>query len=302
MSDIDREGVIDIGYELIDFGGGSRLERFGGYIIERPSAAALEYVREEGLWGRVDNVFELGKTDEQRGKWTQFVEPWVIDLGEVVLELRCTPFGHVGLFAEHLMNWAELHWTIFKALKRRKFMRVLNLFAYTGGASLVAAKAGTGKRGVGRRHVEVAHVDSAWNVVNWARRNFQLNKLGGTRFIVEDARKFVNREIKRGNIYDVIILDPPTYGHGVQGQVWKIERDLQELLNNAMKLLSHRPLLVILTAHTEGFEGEVLSNMLQEAGLPLSLRLKYFPMEIYSKSGKILQSGHCAIATSRAEI
>ncbi|MDR1483404.1 MAG: hypothetical protein LBT09_01125 [Planctomycetaceae bacterium] len=301
-------------YELIDFGFGYCLERFGGYLIERPSLSAVGVCRfDDKLWCGIDSSFVPDWSGGQRGKWTTKIDSWQIELGQILLELRCTPFGHVGFFAEHVTNWLELSGTIAEVLGKRELIRVLNLFAYTGGASITAAKSAmltrekisvsdsfdslSGLADGTVNRVEVVHVDSAGNVVSWARRNAELNGVFGVRFIVEDVRKFVVRELRRGNFYDVVILDPPTYGHGVRGESWKFSVDLQELLCGIVGLLSERPVMIILTAHTEGCDPDVLGEMLQHAGLPKSLKIKKFQMQIKTKNGKSLTSGYGIIAS-----
>ncbi|MDR1290224.1 MAG: class I SAM-dependent methyltransferase [Planctomycetaceae bacterium] len=299
----------DSGYELIDFGGGYRLERFGDYILERPSLAAADFCKENKLWDKIDSSFLPESSSEgQRGKWTVTIDSWRMELEQVrvMLELRCTPFGHVGFFAEHVTNWQELSQTIAEELKQRDTVRVLNLFAYTGGASIVAAKSlpttitttTTKNPEIEiRKRLEVVHVDSANNIVGWAKRNAELNNVSGVRFIAEDARKFVARELRRGNFYDVVILDPPTYGHGVRGETWRIAIDLPKLLSDIIGLLSERPIMIILTTHTEAFDPDILSKMLLNAGIPKSLKIKKSQMQIKTKTEKPLPSGYAAIAS-----
>jgi 23S rRNA (cytosine1962-C5)-methyltransferase len=293
----------DSGYELIDFGGGYRLERFGDYVLERPSLAAADFCKDNKLWCKADSSFLPESSDNQRGKWTVAIDSWRVKLErvQVMLELRCTPFGHVGFFAEHVTNWQELSQTITEELKQRDTVRVLNLFAYTGGASIVAAKSltttTTNPEIEIRKRLEVVHVDSANNIVGWAKRNAELNNVSGIRFIVDDVRKFVARELRRGNFYDVVILDPPTYGHGVQGEAWKIASDLQKLLSDVVGLLSERPIMIILTTHTETFDPDTLSKMLLQAKIPNSLKIKKSQMQIKTKTQKSLPSGYAAIAS-----
>ncbi|MDR2642559.1 MAG: hypothetical protein LBC74_07175 [Planctomycetaceae bacterium] len=309
--------IIDSGrfdYELLDFGEGYRLERFGQYIIERPSLASNGICKfDNKLWNRIDSSFIPDPSNRQYGKWTFEIGSWQIELGQIILELRCTPFGHVGFFAEHVSNWSELTTTIAETLNNRDVVRVLNLFAYTGGATIAAAKAAmlTSTKNIttkttpiiaqfmkeSQKRVTVTHVDSAGNVINWAKHNVGLSGVFGVRFIVEDARKFVARELRRGNSYDVVILDPPTYGHGNRGESWKFAIDLPLLLSDIIGLLSEQPALIILTAHTKEFDPDALSKMLLQAGLPRFLRIKKFQMQIKTKKGKSLPSGYGVIAS-----
>jgi 23S rRNA (cytosine1962-C5)-methyltransferase len=334
-----------IDYELLDFGGGSRLERFGQYIIERPSLAADEVCRADNkLWNNIDSLFIPESSDTQRGKWTVEIDSWQIQVGQVTLELQCTPFGHVGFFAEQITNWLKLSAAISESLKQRDIVKVLNLFAYTGGASIAASKVETidninnshyefrqrksvkaclpldkqttptenssvnnlklsadnyqnSYQNNNQKKVEVTHVDSASNVVKWAKRNAELSNAKGIRFIVDDVRKFVLRELRRGNCYDAIILDPPTYGHGTRGESWKLAADLPKLLSDVTALLSKKPILILLTAHAEGFNHEDLQKMLKQANVPRSLNVKNFQMQIKAKTGKSLHSGYGVIAS-----
>lgn len=280
-------------YELLDFGEGVRVERFGKYIIERPSLAAYDFHRSNNkIWNKVDSSFIPENSNGQRGKWTVKIEPWQVELGQVTLELRCTPFGHVGFFAEQITNWLELYSTISDSLERRNSIRVLNLFAYTGGASIASAKVTNGLK-----KVEVVHVDSAGNVVEWAKRNVALSGVTGVRFIVDDVRKFVIRELRRKKFYDVIILDPPTYGHGTRGETWKFDIDLPVLISNIVGLLSEQPILILITAHTENFDPDMLQDMLLNTGIPYSLKIKKFQMQIKAQTGKLLPSGYGVCAS-----
>ncbi|MDR2172470.1 MAG: hypothetical protein LBP59_20195 [Planctomycetaceae bacterium] len=326
------------GYELLDFGDGYCLERFGRYVLCRPSLSACGFCRSDVLlWERVDSLFVPEPVKGRRGVWTVSLDTWQIDLGQVMLELRCTPFGHVGFFAEQYLNWLELSGVISAELFRRDVIKVLNLFAYTGGASIAAAKTPlnttssstplstlsklsttstlstsssatkittatpqlstssinpTIEFGNSGKRVEVTHVDSAGNIVEWAKRNVALSGVSGVRFIVEDVRKFVMRELRRGNFYDVIIIDPPTYGHGVKGESWRFAVDLPVLLADIAGLLSEQPALIMLTAHTEGFDPDFLQNILLKARIPKSLKLKKFQMQIKTKTGKSLPAGY----------
>ncbi len=247
-------------YQLLDFGGGRRLERLGSMVLDRPCPAA-ESIRPTapGLWSSADARFERIETEQ--GRWILRGDPprqWPIAHGRMTLELKRTDFGHVGLFPEQAENW---DW-IAEQIRRGPSavaggMKVLNLFAYTGGSTLAAAAAGA----------RVTHVDAARNIVAWARHNAELSALGDAplRWIAEDAMKFVEREIRRGNRYDAVILDPPTYGHGTHGEAWRLAEDLPRLLASCAELTTGQPRFVLLTCHTPGFSPLRLQELLAAA-------------------------------------
>ena len=228
-------------YELLDFGGGRKLERFSHHRLDRPSPSAEGTVAaDQGLWTTATARFQ-GRGE--KGRWAGDLEaPWQLDCETFRLELRPTPFGHVGVFPEQIENW---RWIDRQGRRSKSGLRLLNLFAYTGGSTLAAAAAGA----------EVVHVDSARNVVSWARRNAELSGLGDApiRWIVEDVKRFVQRELKRGNEYDAIVLDPPSYGHGPKGETRKVDRDLLPTLEACAGLFSKRRAFLLLTCHSAGF-------------------------------------------------
>jgi 23S rRNA (cytosine1962-C5)-methyltransferase len=221
-------------YELVDFGMGRKLERFGPYLLDRPALAAGDYVqRLPDLWQQADSRYARtsGETGEWRGK-SDLPASWTIRHEPFALEIKPTPFGHLGVFPEQAENWDWIGERVraFVAASPERRPKVLNLFAYTGGSTLAAAAAGA----------EVVHVDAAANTVAWARRNAELSGLSAApiRWIVEDARKFVDRERRRGNRYDMIIADPPAYGHGPKGESWQILRDWTTLFAAMSSLLA----------------------------------------------------------------
>ncbi len=243
-------------YELLDFGEGRRLERFGPWRLDRPCPAAEGMPRADpAAWLDADARFE--RTGPARGVWIdrrEVPERWTIAHGPLVLELKRTEFGHLGVFPEHAEHW---DWIAAAAAGAARPLRVLNLFAYTGGSTLAAAAAGA----------EVTHVDSAKNVVAWARRNADLSGLSGApvRWIVEDAMKFVRREIRRGARYDAVILDPPSYGHGPHGQVWRLSKHLPWLLARCGELTAGRRRFILLTCHTPDYNAGRLRRMMADA-------------------------------------
>lgn len=243
-------------YELLDFGDGRKLERFGDYILDRPAPGAAAYRKQRPeLWILAQTQFI--REANLQGTWrdkTPFPESWTIRVGELVFQLKRTPVGHLGVFIEQADNWNWLR------CQTRQNMKVLNLFAYTGGSTMAAASSDPS--------VTVSHIDSAANTVQWARQNAELteSKIGRTmaiRWICEDAQRFVSREIKRGNRYDAIILDPPSYGHGAKSEVWKIAEALPQLLDDCMELTGGAPRYVLLTAHTPEFPAEELASLLR---------------------------------------
>lgn len=235
-------------YELLDFGAGRKLERFGEVVLDRPAPAADGFEpANRKLWRTATARFV--RSGEQ-GEWKpsdSLPEAWQIEFeirradAALRFELRPSPFGHVGVFPEQFANW---QWIAEQVRRGAEPPRVLNLFAYTGGSTLAAAAAGA----------QVVHVDAARNMVERARRNAELSGLGEhpIRWIVEDVLKFCRRELKRGNRYDTVMLDPPTYGHGPKGKVWKIGSDLPVLLELCGQLTERRPSSVLVTCHSPG--------------------------------------------------
>jgi 23S rRNA (cytosine1962-C5)-methyltransferase len=277
-------------YQLLDFGAGRRLERFGEITLDRPcpAAEAFEPVHPE-LWPHADARFD-GR-QEEKGQWfcrRELPDRWIVAYGRLRFELKRTDFGHVGLFPEQAENWdwiarrsrlsasdmsrfaaaGTAAWSsagadVPSAAKQladdaspKHPLKILNLFAYTGGSTLAAAAAGA----------EVVHVDAAKNIVAWARRNARLSGLADApiRWLAEDAVKFVKREVKRGRRYDAVVLDPPSYGHGPRGEVWRLSKHLPRLLSLCAELTAGRPRFMLLTCHTPGYDPESLRAMVQE--------------------------------------
>ena len=274
-------------YQLIDFGNGRKLERFGNYLVDRPCPTAEGVARRGGSgWGRADARYERAAAGGGQ-TWSlgeRFQSPWSIQLGPLRMELRATASGQVGFFPEQIENW---RWLTAQLRRRTGRTRLLNLFAYTGGSTLAAAEA----------DAEVVHVDSARSVVTWARRNAQLSGLedAPVRWIVDDARRFVQREIRRGNRYDGIILDPPSYGHGVKGPAWKIDRHLPDLLADCAQLIAgDRPLLLV-TCHSPGWDARRLREVLGRCFPGCAAeRFTARPLRLRSQRGRYLDSGAVA--------
>lgn len=233
-------------YELLDCGERKKLERFGRYKLIRPAPQALWKIKHPRLWETVDAHFNR----EGANCWKKKELPvyWDIDFFSLKLRLKPTDFGHLGLFPEHATQWEWMKSMLEKPAK------VLNLFAYSGSTTLSLAKAGH----------SVCHVDSAKGMVKWAKENAGLNSLesASIRFIVDDALKFLKREVRRQVTYDAIILDPPSFGRGSQGQVFKIEEVIVELLQLCRSVLSTLPRFILLTTHTPGLSPYILKELL----------------------------------------
>jgi 23S rRNA (cytosine1962-C5)-methyltransferase len=249
----EHDGPVD-DYELIDAGGGARLERFGEHIVDRPHGAAVEERRSPGRWTEADLRFDRdggwtgSGTDAARAGWT-------VTYHGLSLELRPTEAGQVGLFPEHGVQLPGLRDQVVERGMDGP-VTVLNLFAYTGLTSLALAREGA----------SVTHVDASRPAVAWARRNAAHNGLEDRpiRWIVDDARSYADREVRRGRRYDGIILDPPTYGHGTAKTAWRLEDDLAGLLASCERLLATDGFL-LLTAHTEGYGPDRLYELLADA-------------------------------------
>lgn len=265
-------------YELLDSGLGEKLEKFGKLLLTRPCAQAVwNPSLSKEIWKKADMHFTRKggnawtKKEEQKGKWT-------VCLAGIEFQIEPTDFGHLGIFPEHASQWEFLEKQIRKAKKNPE---VLNLFAYTGGATFFCAKAGA----------KVCHLDASKASVAWAKKNAILNRLQDhpIRWIVDDVLKFLKREIKRGHHYDGIILDPPSFGRGSQGEVFKIERDLGDILSACKELLSKDPLFVLFTSHTSGFTPLTLHHLLRQ--IFSDGEIDYGEMTIACKSGFDLPSG-----------
>ena len=248
-------------YELLDFGSGRKLERFGAHVLVRPAPAAAEAIpARPTLWNKISARFEIDATSKAgggRGKWHPLgglPSAWAIRHGQLEFEIKPTEFGHLGVFPEQASCW---DW-IGQQLRGAPAANVLNLFAYTGGSTMAAAAEGAA----------VTHVDSAENTVAWARRNASLSGLADApvRWIVDDALKFARREVRRGRHYDAVILDPPSYGHGAGGEAWKIEEHLPELLALCRELTAARPRFALLTCHAPGYDSPRLAECLGTEG------------------------------------
>ena len=258
-------------YELIDVGGFEKLERFGQYITIRPEPQAVwDKSLSNQEWERRAHIKFVPKSSSS-GEWKKFrpmPDQWKISYNlknqesgiknqeegvyQICFRLGLTSFKHVGIFPEQASNWEFIYDSV-KAMKTEQ-PKVLNLFAYTGGASLAAKAAGA----------DVTHVDSIKQVVSWSKENMELSELNNIRWVVEDALKFVKREEKRGNKYNGIILDPPAFGHGPNGEKWKLEDNINEMMKGVLNLLDEGQHFLILNAYSLGFSSLIIENLLRK--------------------------------------
>ncbi len=248
-------------YELIDTGAGEKLERWGSFTLRRPDPQAIWPVTgDERAWTGADAHYH--RSSSGGGRWEyrrKLPSQWSVGYGELKFHVEPTGFKHTGLFPEQAVNWK---WIEEKIMNAGRKISVLNLFAYTGGATVAAAHAGA----------EVCHVDASKGMVTRAKENLSLSGLGDrpVRFIVDDAVKFVSRESRRGHKYDAVIMDPPSYGRGPNGELWKIEDELYGLIGLCIEILTLQPLFFIVNSYTTGLSPTVIGNMLR-----LSMQRKF---------------------------
>lgn len=261
-------------YEVIDCSKGEKLERWGDYLLIRPDPQVIwDSPRSHKGWKHPDGHYH--RSSKGGGKWEFFDLPkqWDIRYRDLTFHLKPFSFKHTGLFPEQAANW---DWFSQKIRQANRPIKVLNLFAYTGGATVAAAQAGA----------SVTHVDASKGMVGWAKENAKSSGLESApiRWIVDDCVKFVEREIRRGNHYDAVIMDPPSYGRGPKGEIWKIEDSIHPFLKLCTRLLSEQPLFFLINSYTTGLAPSVLSYMLslevcpthggfvqsEEIGLPVS--------------------------------
>lgn len=242
-------------YEVIDTSSGEKLERWGKYILLRPDPQVIwNTPKEVPQWNKLNGHYH--RSDKGGGEWEFFQLPneWSIQYRELTFNLKPFSFKHTGLFPEQAVNW---DWFSEKIKQAGRPIKVLNLFAYTGGATLAAAKAGA----------NVTHVDASKGMVTWAKENAAASGLADApiRWLVDDCVKFVEREIRRGNTYDGIIMDPPSYGRGPKGEIWKIEDSIYPFIELCTQLLSKEALFLLVNSYTTGLQPAVLTYMLNTA-------------------------------------
>lgn len=268
-------------YELLDCGGGEKLERYGNVVLSRPDPQALwPKSLTEKDWQKADAVFIRNGTS---GKWKinkEIKEPWQVSFGGSNFFLELLPSKHVGVFPEQSAQWK---WLEEKIKSESRPIKTLNLFGYTGGASLACAQAGA----------EVVHVDSSKFAVDLAHKNLNNSGLKDkpVRFIVDDVRKFVEREIKRGNKYDVITMDPPVYGKGSKGEVWKIEQDLMPFLYRIKSIISSTPIAIVINGYASGYSNLAYAEMLKSLTSGLKGTVTSGELAIKDSNGKLLPCG-----------
>ena len=273
-------------YEIIDMADGEKLERWGNIILVRPDPQIIWKDKSfSNKWKNINAKYNRSKTGG--GSWeyvNNLPKAWQIKYKELTFNIKPMGFKHTGLFPEQAVNW---DWMINKIKNAGREIKVLNLFAYTGGATVACGYAGA----------SVCHVDSSKGMVAWAKENVISSGLEKRpiRYIVDDVNKFVNREIRRGNKYDAIIMDPPSYGRGANGEVWQFENDIADLVQLCTKVLSDKPLFFLINSYTTGISSKVLENIIRlniknkgkissgEIGLPMSNSKLVLPAGIYGR-------------------
>ena len=246
-------------YELLDMANGEKLERWGDYILIRPDPQIVwKDKTNPNLWGKAHARYIRSSTGG--GHWEKLRkmnDSWSIRYKDLTFNLKPMGFKHTGLFPEQSVNWDYMIEKISKEVKKGREVKVLNLFAYTGGATVACAYAGA----------SVCHVDSSQGMTNWAKENLASSGLRErpVRFLVDDVIKFVKREIRRGNKYECIIMDPPSYGRGKNGEVWSIEKNIYELIELCSSLLSDNAMFMMINTYTGGLSGTIISNVVRHA-------------------------------------
>ncbi len=267
-------------YELLDCSDGERLERWGKYILIRPDPQVIwKGKRDSKLWNKAHGIYRRSKSGG--GAWVKndVPEKWTIDYGSLTFNLKPMGFKHTGLFPEQAANWDWFSELIKKRRAQGKEVKVLNLFAYTGGATAAAAKAGA----------SVVHVGASKGMVACAKENLASSSLADApvRYIVDDCRKFVEREIRRGNKYDGIIMDPPSYGRGPGGEVWKLEDAVCDFVTLCEKLISDEPLFMLINSYTTGLSPLTMGYVLD--------------VEVVKKHGGRAETGELALPVTQTK-
>ena len=276
-----------IDYECLDAGNGEKLERWGEFILRRPEPQAMWEISFDKAWDKIDGFYH--RSNKGGGYWefkSKLPEFWTVKYKDLTFKVTPTNFKHTGLFPEQATNWDFMMNKISKAVEQGKKVKILNLFAYTGAASMACSKAGA----------DVVQVDASKGMTAWAKENRDLCGLTNhnIRFIVDDCLKFVLREYRRGHKYDGIVMDPPSYGRGPNKEVWKFEKNMAVLLDACLKILSDEPLFLLINSYTTGISNIVLSNMLKTMMLPLYPNGKVTSGEVglpISKNNMILPCG-----------
>lgn len=275
-------------YKIIDMADGQKLEKWENIVLSRPDPQIIwKYKSFPNEWKKANAIYSRSKTGG--GTWeykTKVPNSWQIKYKDLIFNVKPMGFKHTGLFPEQAVNW---DWMREKIENSKRNIKILNLFAYTGGATVACLASGA----------EVCHVDSSKGMVTWAKENVQSSGLADkkVRYIVDDVVKFVNREIRRGNKYDGIIMDPPSYGRGKNGEVWQFENNIYELIELCINVLSDKPLFFLVNSYTTGISSTVLANILNltinkkyhgkveagEIGLPMENSKLILPCGIYGR-------------------
>ena len=275
-------------YKILDMADGQKLEKWGDVILSRPDSQIIWKDKSyPEKWKNINATYHRSKTGG--GTWEynkKMPQQWQIKYKDLTFNIKPMGFKHTGLFPEQAVNW---DWMIDKIKNAKREIKVLNLFAYTGGATVACASAGA----------SVCHVDSSKGMVTWAKENIASSGLAErpVRYIIDDVVKFVNREIRRGNKYDAIIMDPPSYGRGANGEVWQFENNIYDLVELCTNVLSDNPLFFLINSYTTGISSKVLENILNltvnkehngkvssgEIGLPMENSKLVLPCGIYGR-------------------
>ncbi len=269
-------------YELLDSGEGEKLERFGEFILARPDPQALWLKSNSSLWENTHGYFK--RSDSKTGNWIfkgEVPQSWVINIENLKMVIKPTSFKHVGIFPEQVSNWEWLRGILKKVIaKENREIKVLNLFGYTGGATIACSLSGA----------KVTHVDSSKSAITWANLNAKESGLkeDSIRWILEDAFSFVEKEVKRGKTYDGIIMDPPSFGHGSEGEIWKIEKQFTDLIDACFKLLSPDPLFFLMSGYASGYSSVTYANNLFPLNEKYKGIIEHGELAIEEKEGKRL--------------
>jgi len=287
---MDMKKIADqwIDYECLDAGDGMKLERWGDILLARPDPQVLWHKGNKELWNHADAIYHRSSTGGGSWEYKKSIPTdWNVTYKDLVFRVSPTNFKHTGLFPEQATNWDY----IMKKIHDSRDLRVLNLFAYTGAATMAASLAGAS---------EVVHVDSSKGILAWAKENMELSHLEGhtIRFLQDDCLKFIEREKRRGRTYHAIMMDPPSYGRGPNGETWKLEDNLYELITKVMDILDDNFSFLLINTYTTGFSPIVLENILKdllpkkypnikiecgEIALPITTKKMLLPCGIYAR-------------------
>ena len=275
-------------YKIIDMANGQKLEKWGNKVLSRPDPQIIWKNKSfPEKWKNIDAIYNRSKTGGGSWKYNKKLPTnWQINYKNLTFNIKPMGFKHTGLFPEQAVNW---DWMINKIRSSKREIKVLNLFAYTGGATVACLSEGA----------SVCHVDSSKGMVSWAKENVASSGFAKrkVRYIVDDVNKFVSREIRRGKTYDAIIMDPPSYGRGAKGEVWQFENNIYDLVELCLKVLSDKPLFFLINSYTTGISSTVLANILNltvekkykgkvtsgEVGLPMENSNLILPCGIYGR-------------------